>query len=69
MSFVDSLHVVTKSLVLNDKNISKIRKKQGKKLHNLYLDNSYHNTVTSLDPDKVIFNFSDHVLNTTENIK
>ena len=30
------------------------------------MDNSYHNFVTSHDPDKVIFNFSDHVLNTTE---
>ena len=36
-------------------------KNQGKKLHNLYLNNSYHNSV----PDKVIFYFSDHVLNTT----
>ena len=39
---------------------------QGKKLHNLYLNNSRHNSVTSHDPDKVIFNFSNHVLNTTE---
>ena len=34
--------------------------------HNLYLDNSYHNSVTSHDPDTVIFNYSDHVLNTNE---
>ena len=40
-------------------------KNQGKKLHNLYLNNSYHNSVTSHDPDKVIFHFADHVLNTT----
>ena len=40
-------------------------KNQGKKLHNLYLNNSYHNSVTSHDPDKVIFYFSDHVLYTT----
>ena len=66
MSFIDYVHVVTKFLVLNDKNISEIRKNQGKKLHNLYLNNSYHNSVTSHDPDKVIFNLSDHVLNTTE---
>ena len=57
---------VTKCLVLNDKNISKIPKNQGKKLHNLYLNNSYHNSVASHDPHKVIFNFSDHVLNNTE---
>ena len=39
MSFTN-VHVVTKFLVLNDKSISKIRKNQVKKLHNLYLDNS-----------------------------
>ena len=66
MSFIDYVHVVTKFLVLNDKNISEIRKNQGTKLHNLYLNNSYHNSVTSHDPDKVIFNLSDHALNTTE---
>ena len=66
MSFIDYVHVVTKFLVLNDRNISKIRKSQSKKLHNLYLNNSYLNSVTSHDPDKVIFNISDHVLNTTE---
>ena len=66
MSFIDYVHVVTKFLVSNDKNIYKIRKNQGKKLHNLFLNNSYHNSITSHDPDKVIFNFSDHVLNTTE---
>ena len=31
-----------------------------------FLNNSYHNSVTSHNPDKVIFNFSSHVLNTTE---
>ena len=31
MSFIDYMHVVTKFLVLNDINISKIRKNQGKK--------------------------------------
>ena len=66
MSFIE-VHVVTKFLVLHDKNISKIRKNQSKKLQNLYLNNSYHNSVTSPDPDEVIFHFSDHVLNTTEN--
>ena len=66
MSFTDYVHVVTKCLVSNDKNIYKIRKNQGKKLHNLFLNNSYHNSIISHDPDKVIFNFSGHVLNTTE---
>ena len=62
MSFIDYVHVITKFLVSNDKNNYKIRKNQGKKLHNLFLNNSYHNSVTSHDPDKVIFNFSGHVL-------
>ena len=66
MSFIDYVHVVRKFLVSNDKNIYKIRKNQGKKLHNLFLNNSYNNSVTSHDPDKVIFNFSGHALNTTE---
>ena len=30
------------------------------------MNNSYHNSVASQDTDKVIFNLSDHVLNTTE---
>ena len=29
------------------------------------MDNSYHNSVASHDPDKLIYNFSKHVLNTT----
>ena len=66
MSFIDYVHVITKFLVSNDKNIYKICKNQGKKLQNLFLNNSYHNSVTFHDPDKVIFNFSGHVLNTTE---
>ena len=67
MSFIDYVHVITKFLVSNDKNIYKIRKSQGKKLHNLFLSNSYHhNSETSHNPDKVIFNFSSHFLNTTE---
>ena len=66
MSFIDYVHIITKFLVSNDKNIYKIHKNQGKKLHNLFLNNSYHNSVTSHNPDKVIFNFSSHVLNTTE---
>ena len=60
------MHVITKFLVSNNKNIYKIHKNQSKKLHNLFLNDSYHNSVTSHNPDKVIFNFSSHVLNTTE---
>ena len=39
MSFTEYVHVVIKFSVLNNKNISKILKNQGKKLHNLCLDN------------------------------
>ena len=60
-SFIDYVHVIVKFLVSNDKKISKIRKNQGKKIHNLFLKNSYHNSVTSHDPDKAIFHFSSHV--------
>ena len=66
MSFIDYVHVITNFLVSNDKNIYKTHKNQDKKLHNLFLNNSYYNSVTSHNPDKVIFNFSSHVLNTTE---
>ena len=66
MSFINYVHVTTKFLVSNNKNIYKIHKNQGKKLHNLFLNNSYHNSVTSHNPDKVIFNSSSYVLNTTE---
>ena len=52
MSFTDYVIVITKFLVSNDNS-----KNQGKKLHNVFLNNSYRNSVTSLGPDKVIFNF------------
>ena len=45
MSFIDYVHVITKFLVSNDKNIYKIRKNQGKKILNLFLNNSYHNSI------------------------
>ena len=62
--FIDHAHIFTKLLVSNVKNISTFHKKQGKKLHNLFF--SYHNSVIFPDPDKVIFNFPNHALNTTE---
>ena len=57
MSFIDYVHLITKLLVSNDKNIYKIRNNQGKKLHNLFLNNSYHNSVTSHNPDEMILIF------------
>ena len=58
MSLIVYVHVIAKVFVANNKNICKIRKNQGKKLHNLFLNNSYHNSVTTNDPNKVIFNYS-----------
>ena len=62
MCFIDFVHVTTIFLVSNDKAISKIQKTHGKKLPNLFLNNYYDNSVMSHDADKVIFNFSSHVL-------
>ena len=55
MSVIDYIPIITKFLVSNNKNISKIYKNRGKKLHNLILSNSYHNSFTSYNLDKVIF--------------
>ena len=66
MSFIDYVDVITKMLVSNDKNIYKIRKNQGKILHDPFLNNRYHNLVTSHNPYKVIFNFLSNILNTTK---
>ena len=65
-SFIDYVHLITKLLVSNDQNISKICKNQGKKLHNFFLKNFYHNSVTSHDSNQDIFNFWSHDLNSTE---
>ena len=66
LNFISYVHSVTKFSGLNDEHISKIRKNQGNKLYNIILSNSYHNSGIPRDSDKVIFTFSDHVLNATE---
>ena len=68
MCFIDFVHVTTIFLVSNDKAISKIQKTHVKKLHNLFLNKYYDNSVTSHDPDEVIFNFSNHVLTDHEKL-
>ena len=55
-------HVVTNFLVSNARNISKIHINQGKKLHDLFSKNSYHNSVTMHNPDNAIFNFVGFIL-------
>ena len=62
MCFIDFVHVITIFLVSNDKAMSKIPKTHGKKLHNLFLNSYYDNSVTLRHADKVIFSFSSHVL-------
>ena len=62
LNFIDFIHVTTVFLASNDRNISKIRKTQSKKLGNLCSNNSYFESVNSHDPDKVWFNFSSHQL-------
>ena len=54
--------VTTIFLVSNEKAISKIQKNHGKKLHNLFLNNCYDNSIMSHDVEKVITYFSSHVL-------
>ena len=61
------MRVITKPLVPNDKTISKFRKNQDKKLHNLFLKNSFHNSVTSRNPNKVTFDSLSQILNSAEN--
>ena len=60
---VDYVHVCNTFLVSNDKNISKVKETQDKKLCNLLLKNIGKNSDTCQDPDKVIFNFSSYNLN------
>ena len=62
LNFIDFIHITTVFLASNDRNISKIRKVQVKKLGSLCSDNNYFKSVTSHDPEKVLFNFSSHQL-------
>ena len=62
MNFIDFVHITRVFLASNSMNISKIRKVHCKKLRNLSSNNSYFESVTSQDPEKVLFNFSSHQL-------
>ena len=57
MNYIDYVHVCTTFLVSNDKNISKVKNTQSKKLCKLPLNNIGNIFKTTHDPDKVIFNF------------
>ena len=66
MSYVDYFHVCNTFLVSNNKNISKVKETQDKKLCNLLLKSICKNSDTCQDTDKVIFNFSSYNLNDHE---
>ena len=51
MSYIDYVHVSNTILVSNNKNISKVKKTQDKKLCNLVLRNMGNNSDTSKDRD------------------
>ena len=57
LNFIDFIHVTMVFLASNNKIISKIQEVQNKKLGNLCSNNSYFESVTLHDPDKVLFNF------------
>ena len=57
MRCMDYIHVCNASLVSNNKNISKVKETQDKKLCNLVLRNMGNNSDTCQGPVKVIFNF------------
>ena len=60
MNFIDFAHITTVSS--NNRNILKIRKVHCKKLSNSSSNNSYFESVTSHDPENILFNFSSHQL-------
>lgn len=62
LSFIDYTHVCTMFLVSNDKIINKQRMIHNKKLQKL----GFEYSCNSHDPDKVIFNFSSHILSESE---
>ena len=57
LNFTDFIHMRTVFLASNNQIISKIRKVKNKELGNLCSNNSYFESITSHDPDKVLFNF------------
>ena len=61
MSFIYFLHISTVFVASNNKNTSNFRKVHAKKLANLCSNNNYFESVTSPDPEKVLYNFSKNV--------
>ena len=63
---INYIHACTILLVSNDKNNSKAKNTQSKKICNLLLNNTGNVSKTAHDHDKVIFNFSSYRLNNHE---
>ena len=63
MSYIDYVPVCNTFLVSNNKDFSKVKETQDKKLCNLLFRNMGKNSDTCQDPDKVILNFSSYNLN------
>ena len=68
ISFIDYVHVCNTFFVSYNKNISKVKETQEKKLCSLAIRNMGNNPDTCQDPDKVIFNFSNGNLSDHEKI-
>ena len=67
-SYIDYVHVCNTFLVSNNKNISKSKETQDKKLYNLVHINMGNNSDTCQGRDRVIFNFSSDNLSGHEKI-
>ena len=57
ISYIDYVHVCNMFLVSNNKNISKVKETEDKKLCNVLLKSMSINSDTCQDLDKVILNF------------
>ena len=68
MKYIDYVHVCNTLQVSNNKNISKVKKTQDKKLCKLLLRNMGNNYYTCQDPVKLIFNFSSYNLSDREKL-
>ena len=63
---MDFVTISTVFLTSNNKNILKVQKFQGNKICKLCSNNSYCESVTLHDTEKVLFNFPSHLLTEQE---
>ena len=62
MNIIDFVYITAVFLTSNNKNILKLWKVQGMKISKLCSDNSYYESVTLHDLEKVLCNFCNHSL-------